>query len=257
MSVGRAQICLPSVQEGSLGSPDRSAAMGIKFHCPQGHKLNVKAFLAGKKGICPKCGTKLRIPEASEPALLDSEGDDSDDNADAVDKSTAAKSNGSGAVAAAHVPAPAVSAGPATAMTTGANDPIAEAPAAIWYVRPPTGGQYGPARGDVMRKWLSEGRVSGDSLVWREGWTDWQNAAKLFPSLNEPGGTATSPAANAVVSTTVPVTPRSSQRTASRYENKKRDSNALAIGVLVGLGVICVILIVVLVFVVVRMNRVA
>ena len=50
--------------------------MGIKFHCPQGHKLNVKAFLAGKKGICPKCGTKLRIPEASEPALLDSEGDD-------------------------------------------------------------------------------------------------------------------------------------------------------------------------------------
>src|SRR4051794_22884181 len=81
----------------SLGRPDRLAAMGIKFHCPQGHKLNVKAFLAGKKGICPKCGTKLRIPEASEPALVDNEDDDSDDNADAADKSNGAKSNGAGA----------------------------------------------------------------------------------------------------------------------------------------------------------------
>src|SRR3954468_22434344 len=105
--------------------------MGIKFHCPNGHKLNVKAFLAGKKGICPKCGTKLRIPEASEPALVDNEDDDSDDNADAADKSNGAKSNGAGQGAAPPVPAPAISAGPAAAMTTGAHDPIAEAPAAI------------------------------------------------------------------------------------------------------------------------------
>ena len=34
-----------------------------------------------------------------------------------------------------------------------------------------------------MRRWLSEGRVSSDSLVWREGWTDWQHAGKLFPAL--------------------------------------------------------------------------
>src|SRR3954453_12022259 len=43
--------------------------MGIKFHCPNGHRLNVKSFLAGKKGVCPKCGTKMRIPTASEPGL--------------------------------------------------------------------------------------------------------------------------------------------------------------------------------------------
>ena len=66
-------------------------------------------------------------------------------------------------------------------------DPIAEAPAAIWYVRPPTGSQYGPARGDVMRKWIVEGRVSSDSLVWRGGMTGWTPArqtaelAGLFP----------------------------------------------------------------------------
>src|SRR5262245_22611632 len=131
--------------------------MGIKFHCPNGHKLNVKSFLAGKKGVCPKCGTKVRIPVTSEASLADSEVEETDTS------QHPAKSNGSGAVAAARLAAPAISAAPAGSNSTQvaeADDPIAEAPAAIWYVRPPTGGQYGPARGEVMRKWLAEGRVS-------------------------------------------------------------------------------------------------
>jgi hypothetical protein len=53
----------------------------------------------------------------------------------------------------------------------------------IWYVRPPTGGQFGPAAGDVMRSWLAEGRVSADSLLWREGWRDWLEAGEVFPQL--------------------------------------------------------------------------
>ncbi len=36
--------------------------MGIKFFCPNGHKLNVKTFLGGKKAICPKCGAKVLVP---------------------------------------------------------------------------------------------------------------------------------------------------------------------------------------------------
>ena len=59
--------------EESLSPPcERNAGtMGIKFHCPNGHKLNVKAFLAGKKGICPKCGTKMLIPTVSEAGLAE------------------------------------------------------------------------------------------------------------------------------------------------------------------------------------------
>jgi hypothetical protein len=38
--------------------------MGIRFTCPNGHKLHVKEFLAGRKGICPQCGTKILIPNA-------------------------------------------------------------------------------------------------------------------------------------------------------------------------------------------------
>lgn len=73
----------------------------------------------------------------------------------------------------------------------GAVDPIDENPDAIWYVRPPSGGQYGPAAGDLLRRWIDEGRVSASSLIWREGWDDWLIAGQVFPSLvPSPPGTS-------------------------------------------------------------------
>jgi len=36
--------------------------MGIRLACPNGHKLHVKSFLAGKRGICPECGATFVIP---------------------------------------------------------------------------------------------------------------------------------------------------------------------------------------------------
>jgi hypothetical protein len=237
--------------------------MGIKFHCPQGHKLNVKAFLAGKRGVCPKCGSKLRIPSASEPGL-DGEGSDEPEETDAA-HSAASRGNGSGVVAeaiatrhvASQVAAPAVAAAPLpyAADTAPASqesgsaidDPIAQQPTAIWYVRPPTGGQYGPARGDVMRRWLAEGRVSGDSLVWREGWTDWQTASKLFPQLLAPDAAA-EVASRPAPARQASLAPRSSARTAARYQSKQQSTSALAIGIVIGLAALCAVLIGVLVY---------
>ena len=40
--------------------------MGIRFSCPNGHKLNVKTFLAGKRAICPDCGAKVIVPNSPE-----------------------------------------------------------------------------------------------------------------------------------------------------------------------------------------------
>jgi tellurite resistance protein TehA-like permease len=40
--------------------------MGIRFSCPNGHNLNVKTFLAGKRGVCPQCGAKFVIPIEAE-----------------------------------------------------------------------------------------------------------------------------------------------------------------------------------------------
>ena len=121
-------------------------------------------------------------------------------------------------------------------------DPIAEAPAASWYVRPPSGVQYGPARGDVMRKWITEGRVSSDSLVWREGWADWKNAGQLFPNLASAGGVAVSTPAAALPSTTA-------TRSANRYVAKKKSGSGMAVAFLVVLAVVCVALVAVLIYV--------
>ncbi len=62
-------------------------------------------------------------------------------------------------------------------------DSIGAAAHSQWYVRPPSGGQFGPAGGELMAKWIDEGRVTGDSFVWREGWADWRMAADVFDDL--------------------------------------------------------------------------
>jgi hypothetical protein len=234
--------------------------MGIRFHCPNGHKLNVKAFLAGKKGVCPKCGTRVRIPTASEPGLEGSDLEEQEASslgprpgngsaAGAVNSNSLAQAaaatfqNGGLATAGlatavkAEIVEPTVPPVP-TPLGTG-SDPISEAPTAIWYVRPPSGGQYGPARGDIMRNWLSEGRVSSDSLVWREGWTDWRTAGQLFPSLQTvaPSPAVAAPAVTATTSTRVSV-----------RQPKKRTSSGAAIGMIVGLALLCLALVAVLAF---------
>ncbi len=54
----------------------------------------------------------------------------------------------------------------------------------VWYVRPTSGGQFGPANAEIMRGWLAEGRIGTESLVWREGWRDWREAGGVFPQLS-------------------------------------------------------------------------
>lgn len=57
---------------------------------------------------------------------------------------------------------------------------IRESPEANWFVRPESGGQFGPAAGQVFHQWLKEERVAEDSLVWREGWEEWQPAGRVL-----------------------------------------------------------------------------
>ena len=153
--------------------------MGIRFYCEAcKRKLHVKAFLAGRLGVCPHCEARVRIPletqikkavngkqkaPAKKPALV---------AAGAADEGPGPPSDSS------------ISGAPHP-VDTDPKDPFAEAPEGVWYVRPPSGGQFGPAKPDVMQKWLHEGRVSADTLVWREGWEEWQSAGLLFPELDE------------------------------------------------------------------------
>jgi len=154
--------------------------MGIKFLCPNGHKLHVKAFLSGKKAICPKCGVRVVVPadgQQVDDAQLDA--DSATTAAEAVDSQPlTAAATGSRADA-----VPVSDAGLATTSPAAGTDPIDDAPSAVWYVRPATGGQFGPASGEIMRGWIAEGRVGASSLVWRAGWQEWRAASAIFPQL--------------------------------------------------------------------------
>ncbi|HEX3997813.1 MAG TPA: DUF4339 domain-containing protein [Pirellulales bacterium] len=152
------------------------------------------------------------------------------------------------------------------AVAASAVDPTAEAPAAVWYVRPASGGQFGPAAGDVMRQWLGQRRIGADSMVWREGWPDWKRASAVFPSL------APVPAANtaatqgavatpafaadddwveALIETKPAVAPRGLAHSA---RSKGKQSNTIVI-VSIFLILLCVLLAVVMVTVYMRQNQ--
>ena len=69
--------------------------MGIRFLCPNGHKMNVKSFLAGRKGICPKCGIRVDIPRQSTVGGDDgSDGEGIDLNAPQLSQPLAEQRNG-------------------------------------------------------------------------------------------------------------------------------------------------------------------
>jgi hypothetical protein len=244
-----------------LGPP----LMGIRFQCPACHKkLNVKTFLAGKRGLCPKCGATVDIPTATSEAV-DRNGDGeavaphssvaaADSPALAAAAGEGDSSGSVGKIAERTVTAP----GPISpAPDRASGDPIAEVPDAVWYVRPPAGGQFGPATADIMRRWLHEGRVPPEALVWREGWTDWKEAGPLFSSKYAPARTAPQ-AAPAPVSSVrepeqsillLPTTVTGDSRLTQRLARRRSRSAMWAIVVCLGLA--SVVLIAVLIYVLV------
>lgn len=48
---------------------------------------------------------------------------------------------------------------------------------------PGASNQYGPATGEEFRGWIQEGRVTADSLVWRQDWPEWRPAGGVFSQL--------------------------------------------------------------------------
>jgi hypothetical protein len=269
--------------------------MGIKFHCPNGHKLNVKAFLAGKRGICPHCGIAVQIPTSAEReaealgrsgsmggsaavAIASSKSSSTslaDTMAFPVGKSSSPAPSAPAPLSPTPAPIPAgipvgspavtpINPAPMMAAPMGMAplaapliaqrampmvwDPSAEAPNAVWYVRRASGGQFGPARGDIMRKWLGEGRVSAESLVWRDGWGDWRNAATVFPMLAPaapaPAHVPAAPAAPAIPGLTAPAT------SPSRALRSRKKSNTFAVAMVVTLGIISVVLLALFIYVI-------
>lgn len=150
--------------------------MGIHFACHVcSKKLNIKQELAGRRGICPACSARFRIPlhDTDKSAPVDTP----------LSSEHARPTNG-------HARAGQAVADAAESIATIQADAVGQSielieddPSNTWYVRPPSGGQYGPATGEILRQWISEGRVAATSLLWREGWPQWREAKDALPEL--------------------------------------------------------------------------
>lgn len=144
--------------------------MGIVSHCPNGHRLKVKDHLAGKKGICPSCGARFRIPLAAAPAP-----------APAASPASGLPEAGVVSLDAAR----AATLPPALVWAESTPPPaaIAEAPGAQWCLAVPGGQPSDAMSGAELIRRLTSGRMTGEELVWRSDWSAWRPAAVVFPDL--------------------------------------------------------------------------
>lgn len=198
--------------------------------------MHVKDFQSGKRGKCPHCNKSFRIPLESTDYSIPILDGKSESIAEAPAKNAIVinkkKTVGTGSdVAKTNVvaeqrkrsvsPSQSHSHEPATSTTKvrNTNQPadskgadksvrpslpraFADAPNAAWYVRPPSGGQYGPADQQTLQLWIRENRVTHDSLLWREGQPQWIPSSTLLPELyqNESASQAEDPANEPIAS---------------------------------------------------------
>ncbi|MEQ1829465.1 MAG: DUF4339 domain-containing protein [Pirellula sp.] len=269
--------------------------MGIHFACHHcNHSLHVKDFQAGKRGRCPECKGAFRIPNADASHSLGLDSDLSTDSValdlignasnqatlSVASKTSSNKSsssipreNANGANPsdpASNSMAPPTTqpplALPPPAQTPRGNAPptvgfagmppiLANAINAAWFVRPPSGGQFGPASPQLLMDWILEKRVTQDSFLWREGMPQWQLALELVPELFDPPklGEAPpklgeAPTVPAPVSDTISISQSAnsvSELAKKRREKKRRQQ----LTVVIVLSILSFVLLVILIFV--------
>ena len=201
--------------------------MGICFLCAKCERpLNVDAQLSGRRGKCPNCESRLEVPITSEMSEDEfrqvltewrsrdlKEDFSTPSTSEALDTdSKVSRSEASDPVPETGQSQPPEFSAPGeitetpVVMTESQKvsselfarllphdcDILNQEPAGNWYVRPASGGQFGPADNTLLKSWISEGRVTHDSYVWHEGWADWRLASEVFisdnPSVIKMGG---------------------------------------------------------------------
>ena len=147
--------------------------MGIRFRCPAcDKKIHVKDFLAGKRGICPKCDAGVDIPLVSQlPPSLKKK---SRNRAGAEGKQREARTP---ATSSSHAPP-----GRLLGMTELPTvDPLVESPGRGWYVAAPDGREVGPLPAGDVRGMIEAGDIRAESSVRREDWPQRLVAAAVWP----------------------------------------------------------------------------
>lgn len=195
--------------------------MGIRFQCPNGHKLNVKADLAGKRAICPNCGARLVVPSASSAATTQA-----DASPNLPDDSGGGQSSIilPGSIDA-RVETSVKSLVGLRSAATSESPPLE---AAVWYVRSPGGLQFGPASEETLRTWINDRRVTPDAYVWRDGWPEWKRASDAADALPAPLVATQANAGSAISAPPIPAPSSSAPSIPGSSVNVNRESSPVA-----------------------------
>ena len=194
--------------------------MGIVCHCPNGHRVKVKDHQAGKRGLCPTCGSKFSIPATTpaEPHADPGAGEIPDHSQlplarfvplDPSVVATLPRALAFGAARAAAEAAAATAAAyeslepfaetmplgtdpladevtavwPAEAAVRELHAAIADRPDLVWRIAYPGGEASEPVDAATMQEWLAGGQAEGSELVWRADWPEWLPVRGVFPEF--------------------------------------------------------------------------
>jgi hypothetical protein len=138
--------------------------MGIVAVCPNGHRIKVKDELAGRKGVCPTCAARFRIPHKDAQPDADSPRD-----------------------VGTNLPtARAVSLDPVAVSTLPTAAPLDERPESPWLIAVRGGTPSGPLDAAAFGAWLESGEATAEHVVWREGWPEWRPLGDVCPGAIPP-----------------------------------------------------------------------
>lgn len=175
--------------------------MGIVSFCPQGHRVKVKDVLAGKKGICPTCGARFRIPKVSAPppavtpaaaalplaTVVSLDATEAERLPRAVPFDLPAAKPVMPAATAVEVEhLPEATAEPVefeedAAHVVVLHPAIAERVDLAWCHAVPGGAASEPLGAEAMQAWLDSGQAVAGALVWRADWPEWRPLRAVFP----------------------------------------------------------------------------
>jgi hypothetical protein len=184
----------------ACGASRQEMQMGIVVFCPSGHRVKVKDELAGRKGVCPECQARFRIPRESCPIPtarvlgFDAAWAASLRRAVILSADHAFLTSQSGGLE--HRPAtspthtfqeaaPRLASPPAPRLEPDAPPALhrllAAEPAATWCIAIRGGEPSAQLTAAEMQAWLGSGRPTGEELVWRSDWADWVAIRLVFP----------------------------------------------------------------------------
>lgn len=73
-----------------------------------------------------------------------------------------------------------------------------------WFLATPDGQQHGPVSKAELDRWVAEGRVQAHFNLFCQGWTEWQPAGALYPTLAQQAAMQQAAAAQAAMNMSMP-----------------------------------------------------